>query len=148
MDVFSYFGLGCRNVSKLYIPKGYATEGLFQAFIAYSYFSDHHKYRNNYDYQKSVLIINGIPHLDNGFLLLKEDASINSPVSVLNFEYYDKPDLLPVELARSKDSIQCIISPDGAVPGSIPPGTSQFPELWDYADGKDTMDFLLHIGHD
>jgi len=144
-DVFTYFGMGCRNVSKLYIPEDYDPERLFPAFQDFEYFANHNKYRNNYEYQKSIFIINKISHFDNGFLLLRQDESLTSPVSVLNFERYRQLDSLVEQLGNLKGSLQCIISGDKSIPGSILPGTGQFPELWDYADGIDTLEFLLNM---
>jgi hypothetical protein len=144
-DIFIYFGLGCRNVSKLYLPEGYEVERLFNAFSKYSYFKDKHKYRNNYDYQKSILLINCIPHKDNEFLLFKEDQSLISPISVIHTETYDSLSNLNEKLKLSVDQLQCVISADPGVENSIKPGRSQFPELWDYADGVDVMDFLCKL---
>jgi len=144
-DIFLYFGLGCRNVSKLYIPEGYDVEKLFPYFSRYSFFADHHKYRNNYDYQKSILLINGIPHHDNGFLLLKKDDSLISPISVVHTESYNSVDKVSQRLESAHDQVQCVISCSKEIKIAILPGTSQCPELWDYADGVDTMDFLVKL---
>jgi hypothetical protein len=144
-DIFMYFGMGCRNVSKLYVPEGYNTEDIFQYFNDYSFLADLHKYRNNYDYQKSILLINRVKHLDNGFLLLKEDKSIMSPISVIHTETYHSAESLNHELQSKKDQIQCTVSTSRDIDSSIPPGRSQFPELWDYADGVDTLRFLLNL---
>ncbi len=144
-DIFLYFGLGCRNVSKIYIPAGYDLEQLFPHFSKYSFFADHHKYRNNYDYQKSILLINGIPHHDNGFLLIKQDHSLISPISVIYTESYNSMDMVSQRLESAHDQVQCVISCSKEIENAIPPGTSQYPELWDYADGVDTMDFLVRL---
>lgn len=144
-DIFIYFGLGCRNVSKLYIPEGFRIEEVIPFFDHYAYLADMHKYRNNYDYQKSLLLINRVPHLDNGFLLLKEDKSLISPISVLHTETYQSVGSLKNELFSLQDQIQCIISVSNEINSAIPPGRSQFPELWDYADNADTMEFLMNL---
>jgi len=144
-DIFMYFGLGCRNVSKLYLPEGFKTEDIFPFLSDYSFLSDLHKYRNNYDYQKSILLINRIQHLDNGFILIKADPSLMSPISVINTETYHSMDSLNQHLHSLRDQIQCIVSCSKEVKSAIPPGRSQFPELWDYADGTDTMDFLMNL---
>lgn len=144
-DVLAYFGLGCRNVSKIYLPPDYDIEALLPHFGKYGHFIHHHKYRNNYDYQKSILLINGIPFKDTGFLLLKEDSSYFSPVSVLHFERYSILEDLVRELETGRQLLQCVVSAEASVPGAVRPGQSQFPGLADYADGTDTMDFLTRL---
>ncbi len=144
-DIMIYFGLGCRNISKIYVPQGYHFDRLFHALSKYSFAADHNKFRNNYDYQKSIMIINGIPHNDNGFLLLKESASLISPLAILHYEYYEDYVALNDQLSSLRNDIQCIISDDDHITGRIPIGSGQYPDLWDYADGVDTMRFLLKI---
>jgi hypothetical protein len=144
-DIFMYFGLGCRNVSKIYIPEGYDVEQLFPHFSKYSFFADHHKYRNNYDYQKSILLINGIPHHDNGFLLIRQDRSLISPISVIHYESYKSIGEVKQSLELAEDQVQCVISCSQELENAILPGRSQHPDLWDYADGVDTMDFLVKL---
>ena len=145
-DIFIYFGLGCRNVSKLFIPEGFRIEDILPYFSEYDFISDLHKYRNNYDYQKSILLINGVKHWDNGFLLIKPDAATMSPISVLHMETYKSLGSLNMQLKGIQDQIQCIISASDEVESAIAPGQSQFPELWDYSDGVDTMGFLSKLG--
>ncbi|NTV82675.1 MAG: acyl-CoA reductase [Bacteroidales bacterium] len=144
-DIFIYFGLGCRNVSKLYLPEGFEIERIFPLFNKYAFLADLHKYRNNYDYQKSLLLINRVPHLDNGFLLVKPDHSLISPISVMNTEPYQSAEKLNIHLSGIRDQIQCIVSVSQEIESAIPSGQSQFPELWDYADGVDTMEFLSQL---
>jgi hypothetical protein len=144
-DIFMYYGLGCRSVSKVYIPEGYQVEKLFPYFSKYEFLSDLHKYRNNYDYQKSILLINMVHHLDNGFLLVKPDASLITPVAVLNTEVYGSVGSLKTGLDFLKDQVQCTVSGIRELDYAVPFGKSQFPEAWDYADGVDTMDFLLNL---
>ena len=144
-DIFMYYGLGCRNVSKLFVPQDYDFKDFFKAIEGFSPVAEHHKYNNNYDYNKSILLVNGDQHFDNGFLLLKESTSMASPVSVLHFERYNKPDEVNDFIKDESENIQCVISADKRLAGSIPPGTGQYPKLWDYADGVDTMEFLLQI---
>lgn len=144
-DIFMYFGLGCRNVSKLYLPEGYMVEKIFPFFSGYSYFSDLHKYRNNYDYQMSILLINRVHHFDNGFLLVKKDPSLISPVSVLHTETYQSIVTLKAEIDLIKDQVQCIITGNNDFNDAVPFGKSQSPELWNYADGVDTLEFLLKL---
>ncbi|HVS90767.1 MAG TPA: acyl-CoA reductase [Mucilaginibacter sp.] len=146
-DIFDYFGLGCRNVSKLFVPVGYDFTRFFEAIEPYHDIIHHHKYHNNYDYNKSIYLVNRDPHLDNGFLLLKEDKGMSSPLAVLFYEYYDDINTLQEILAGQKDNIQCIVTMLTLPPGnnSVAPGQSQYPRLWDYADGVDTMDFLTKL---
>ena len=144
-DIFMYYGLGCRNVSKLFIPQDYEIKSLFEAIEDYAEVGDHHKYMNNYDYRKSIFLVNGDPHLDNGFLLLKEDPSMASAVSVLHYERYGHLDEVKEFINRESENIQCVVSIDKSIQGAISPGSSQYPKLWDYADGVDTMKFLLNL---
>ncbi len=144
-DVFRYFGLGCRNVSKLYVPEGYKFDALLGSMNDFAWIGNHNKYRNNYDYNKSIFMVNQIPHFDNGFVLLREEASIPSPISVVHYEFYRDLNELNKKLAHKQDEIQCIVSEDNQVKNKVLPGQSQKPNLWDYADGVDTMEFLLSI---
>lgn len=144
-DIFTYFGLGCRNVSKLMVPEDYDFTAFFNAIKGYAAVGEHHKYMNNYDYNKSICLVNGEPHFDNGFLLLKEDGSLASPVSVLHYQRYSDIDAVSEYIRDESGNIQCVVSADPALKGSIAPGTTQQPRLWDYADGVDTMAFLLDL---
>ena len=144
-DILRYFGLGCRNVSKLYVPANYDFIPLLESMTDFEFVANHHKYRNNYDYNKSILLVNRVQHLDNGFVLLKEDVSLSSPISVIHYEHYKDLNQLKKQLANQDDLIQCVVSEDNIVDKSIFPGQSQKPNLWDYADGVDTMDFLLSL---
>jgi hypothetical protein len=141
-DVFSYFGLGCRNISKLYIPEGYDFNLMLSTWEKFSDIIHHHKYVNNYDYQRSILLINKIPFYDNGMVLLKEDNSFVSPISVLFYEYYPDHKDLKSKIDVQKEKIQCIVSSAGWFAQSIPFGEAQFPKVTDYADGVDTLKFL------
>ena len=138
-----YFGLGCRNVSKLYLPAGYDLWKLGKFFEPWESHIRHNKYFNNYEYRKSIFIVNRKPFTDFGNLLLVEDMQLASPVAVLHYEYYSGKAELAAMLEGIEGEIQCVVS--GADPGVpfITPGHSQLPELWDYADGVDTLDFLL-----
>ena len=144
-DIFLYFGLGCRNVSKLYLPKNFDVREILPHLESWSWLGDHHKYRNNYDYNKSILLVNRVDHYDNGFLLLKESPQLVSQVSVLNYEYYNNTDELKDHLVDNKEDIQCVVSNDDALDDAVSIGDAQFPKLWDYADGVDTMDFLTKL---
>jgi hypothetical protein len=144
-DVFSYFGLGCRNVSKLFVPDGYSFDRLLEAWQDFGSIVDHHKYANNYDYQKSILLVNRIPFVDSRFVILRESATVSSPISVVHYEPYATLEELSRKLSRDKDSIQCISSVKGWYAGSVPFGRTQSPSLTDYADGIDTMEFLCSL---
>jgi hypothetical protein len=146
-DIFDYFGLGCRNVSKLFVPKGYDLIKFFEAIEPYNSIINHHKYNNNYDYNKSIYLVNRDTHLDNSFLLLKEDKSFTSPLAVLFFEYYEDIESLEELLKQENAHIQCIVSELPLNTGNqvVTFGQSQHPQLWDYADGVDTMDFLTKL---
>ena len=137
-DVFQYFGLGCRNVTKIYVPADYDFIPLLEALKKYSYLGDHHKYRNNYDYQLAILVLNRQFYMTNGSILLKEDPSPYSAISQLHYEFYKKEGVfLPPDPATQ---LQCIVGEDG-----IPFGQAQQPGLSDYADGRDTLQFLLTL---
>ncbi|KAF0128793.1 MAG: NAD-dependent aldehyde dehydrogenase [Bacteroidetes bacterium] len=144
-DIFMYYGLGCRNVSKLYLPESFDLKLLLVHFEGYEQVKNHSRYFNNYEYNKAIYLINSIPHLDNGFLLVKEDPSLASPVSVLHFERYSGADSLQEQLQRQADDIQCIVSKEGQWHNSFPFGAAQYPEVSDYADGIDTLLFLTQL---
>lgn len=136
-DIFSYYGLGCRNVSKVFTPKGFDLRSTFAHFEGYKEVANHNKYRNNYDYHKSIYLVNQTPHLDTGFLLTTTTDELVSPISVLYHQEYENPEQLHNVLTLQKDKIQCIVGKD-----HIPFGQAQKPELWDYADGVDVMEYL------
>jgi hypothetical protein len=137
-DIFLYFGLGCRNVSKIYFPVGYELSSIFQYWKENKSLINHVKYANNYDFNKAVYIVNKELFHDTGYLLLKEDTRISSPVSVLYYEYYRSQDAVKQQIELQSVKIQCVVGKHG-----IPFGRAQHPHLWDYADGIDTIDFLL-----
>lgn len=150
-DVCTYFGLGCRNITKVYVPQGYSFETLLPAFDKYKHHLDHNKYKNNYDYQLALYLLNKIDYMSNGSILLVPSESIYAPISVLHYEYYTDTNLLLNQLV-SNDSVQCIAVREPATDNSsIYPsrikkfGDSQYPQLNDYADGIDTLRFLLQI---
>ena len=145
-DIFDYFGLGCRNVSKVFIPKGYKFDTFFESIEDFKSIADHHKYNNNYDYNKSIFLVNMDKHLDNGFLLVKEDERYASPLAVLYYEEYENIDEVNKKLFEQKDQIQCIISNETLSIETLGFGQSQCPALWDYADGVDTIEFLAGLG--
>lgn len=145
IDIFSYFGLGCRNVSKMYIPEDYCFDVFFENIQHCQYLYQHNKYANNYDYNKSVYLMNQIQHFDNGFVILKEDQGLSSPIGVLFFEYYNDIDKVKDLIKLNHELIQCVVSKPGIVDGAVDFGKAQSPELWDYADNVDTMKFLLSL---
>ena len=144
-DIFTYFGLGCRNVTKIYVPDYYDFRLFFEAIEQEKEVIHHHKYNNNYDYNKSILLVNKINHLDNGFLLLVERESLFSPISVLHYQTYSDVITLKGELESIKDSLQCIVTASDTFPQAIPFGKTQSPTIADYADGIDTMRFLTQL---
>lgn len=141
-DVFSYFGLGCRNVSKLYVPEGYNFVGMLDSWESFHDIIHHHKYCNNYDYQKSILLVNGIPFLDTGYVLVTENDALVSPISTVYYETYKDQNDLSQKLAKQEEKLQCLVSAKGWFKGSVPFGKAQSPDVWDYADHVDTLKFL------
>lgn len=137
-DIFSYFGLGCRNVSKIFIPEFYDPDNLVQHWERWSDIINHTKYGNNYDYYKAVYIVNRKPFRDHGFCLMKEDTGFASPVSTIYYEYYKRDEDFSFLTGPEREKIQCV-----AGRGMIPFGQTQWPELWDYADEKDTIEFIF-----
>ena len=140
-DIFQYFGLGCRNVSKLFVPEDYDFDAFFKAMYKFNSFINHHKYANNYDYNKAVYLMSSMNLLDNGFLLLKEDQQFSSPIGTLFYESYSSLSELKSTLQHRKDEIQCIVGHQAFT--DVEFGNTQKPQLWDYADGVDTMTFLI-----
>jgi hypothetical protein len=143
-DIFRYFGLGCRNVSKLFVPKGYIFDSFFEAIFEYQDVIHYEKYANNYDYNKAVFLMSNFKLLDNGFLTIKEDSSYGSPITSVFYEYYENLEELQKRLENESDQIQCIVSKN-IVKNSIEFGTTQKPNLWDYADNVDTISFLKNL---
>jgi hypothetical protein len=139
-DIFSYFGLGCRNVSKLYVPAGYDVKLLPEFWKRYETLRGHYKYAVNYDHNKAIMIVNREPFTDAEFVILRHDTSLTPPMAVVNYEFYDSPEIPQREAERLKSRLQCV-----AGHGYIPFGNSQQPELWDYADNIDIISFLLKI---
>lgn len=141
-DIFRYFGLGCRNVSKLFVPKDYSFNAFFEAIFEYQDVIKYEKYANNYDYNKAVFLMSNFKLLDNGFLTIKEDNSYASPISSVFYEYYNDRSDVEKRLEQDSDQIQCIVS-NNLIKNSIAFGQTQQPKLWDYADNIDTISFLL-----
>jgi hypothetical protein len=139
-DVFAYFGLGCRNVTKLYLPKGYDLDKIFGGLFHYQEVVNNKKYGNNYDYHKAVFLLEGYDVLENGFVLMKQDEGLSSPIGTLYYDYYEDQAQLRDQLQGQAEEIQCIVSKQ-----DIAFGQAQSPKLWDYADGVDTMEFLCNL---
>jgi hypothetical protein len=143
-DIFRYFGLGCRNVSKLFVPKDYNFDAFFKAIYAYKDVIFYEKYSNNYDYNKAVFLMSNFKLLDNEFLTLKEDTSYASPISSVFYEYFEDIADLQKRLESESNQIQCVVS-NNLIPNSISFGQTQHPKLWDYADNVDTLQFLISL---
>lgn len=144
-DIFDYFGLGCRNVSKIYFPKGYDIANFYEGIESFQPIINHFKYNNNYDYNKSIYLVNAAKHFDNGFLLLKEDESLTSPLAVLFYEEYEQLQALEDKLKNQSENIQCVISKSPLSLNTFGFGQSQHPKLWDYADNVNTVEFLNNL---
>jgi hypothetical protein len=136
-DFFDYFGLGCRNVSQVFLPEDFEINRIFEAIVGYADIVNHHKYANNYDYNKAVYLLNKIPLLDNNFVLFRENESLFSPLAMIHYQRYQSISEVTTFIENNKDSIQAIVGH-----GYIPFGKAQCPMLNDYADGIDTMAFL------
>ncbi|SHG19754.1 Acyl-CoA reductase (LuxC) [Salegentibacter echinorum] len=140
-DIFRYFGLGCRNVSKLYVPKNYDFKAFFEAIFPWKDLLNSAKYANNYDYNKAVYLMSDFKLLDNGFLVLKKDEGFGSPIASLFYEEYENKEKLQEILKRQEDKLQCVVGQSFEVDF----GETQTPKLWDYADGVDTLKFLEEL---
>lgn len=143
-DIFTYYGLGCRNVSKIYIPENFNKDLFFNGMFSWQRIINSNKYINNYDYNKAVYLMSNFQLLDNEFMLLKEDQGYSSPISVVFYETYTNLTSLEDKLMHDEDKIQCIVGAAG-LNNEIPFGKAQSPELWDYADNVDTIKFLLAL---
>ena len=141
-DIFRYYGLGCRSVSKLFVPRNYDFDAFFKSLHSFSSIINQVKYANNYDYNKAVYLMSEFKFLDNGFLMLKEDESYASPIATVFFEYYDSLEELRTKIKNKKHKIQCVVA-QSLFDDEIPFGQTQQPGLSDYADGIDTVKFLL-----
>lgn len=147
-DIFQYFGMGCRNISKIYIPQDYNLDNFFASIVDFGEVINHNKYYNNHIYHRTIYLLNQEKFLDNNFLMLKESEQIASPVATLHYERYKNKEKLLKQLEGQKENIQCIASNlKSNIPSltSVPFGQTQSPALWDYADGVDTMGFLLQL---
>ncbi|MDQ2719535.1 MAG: acyl-CoA reductase [Bacteroidota bacterium] len=138
-DVHVFFGLGCRNVTKIFVPQNYDFVPVLNAFRKYNYFSDHTKYKNNYDYNLALLIMNNKYYMTNESIILVENENIFSPVAELHYSFYESQNIVFNDLDKS-ENIQCIVAKD-----NLSFGNTQAPGLFDYADGIDTIQFLLGL---
>lgn len=144
-DILSYFGLGCRSISKLYVPAEYNFTHFFESIQSHEHIFNTQKYVNNYDYNKSIYLVNREKFLDNGFLMLKPSDQLVSPVSVVFFENYISENDLETKVKMNKGNIQCIVSEKAWYKDSIDMGKTQEPDLWDYSDNVNTVDFLNRL---
>ncbi|ADQ81327.1 acyl-CoA reductase [Riemerella anatipestifer] len=144
-DIFRYFGLGCRNVTRLFIPQDFKLERLFENFVGFQDIINHNKYANNYDYNRAVYLLNQENFWDNNFVMLKEDTQLFSPLSVINFSRYDTIAEVETFLNENHENIQCIVSHLRLNRGEVGFGEAQTPSLNTYADDVDTMAFLRTI---
>ena len=144
-DIFNYFGLGCRNVAKIYVPAGYDMKILLDALEGNNEVINHPKYFNNYEYNKAIYLVNKTPHLDTGYALFTESSAAVSPLAVVYYEEYSDEQQLKGKLETFSDKIQCIVGNGTLITETIPLGKSQLPEIDDYADNIDTMSFLCNF---
>jgi len=144
-DIFTYYGLGCRNVSKIFIPLETEITKIIDAFESYHFVIEQHKYANNYTYNRAIFLLNQEPFLDNGFLLFKESESNFAPPSVLLYERYSEISEIIKKVDQIKDNLQCVIGKMTEIEGSVYFGNSQCPLIQDYADNRDTLEFLLGL---
>ena len=141
-DIFAYFGMGCRNVTQLFIPINFDFAQIFPLWeTQFGDLVNHHKYVNNYHYHKALLLMNLDPHIDAGFVLFKERNTLHAPVGMVNYTFYDDIQEVRNYLSEHQEEIQCIVSEGTEITG-LPFGTAQKPELWDYADGVNTLQWL------
>ena len=145
-DIFRYFGLGCRNVSKLYVPEGYDFEPLLESLHEYRQIVLHGKYKNNFDYNTAIAMLNKTAYLSNGCLVLMEDTGIVSPIAAAYYQFYSDIETVEKEILDRSEEIQLVAARPGVLNApTLPFGAAQEPELWDYADGVDTVAFLLGL---
>ncbi|MGC6402754.1 MAG: acyl-CoA reductase [Flavobacteriaceae bacterium] len=143
-DMLRYYGLGCRNVAQLFLPKGYDLDLIFGALYPFHSAIQIEKYAHNYDYNKAVFLMSDIDFLENGFFMLRESLSWSAPIATASYHYYESLEELQSLLEKEKERIQCVVS-ELALPGAISLGQAQHPQLWDYADGKNTLHFLQNL---
>lgn len=140
-DIFSYFGLGCRSISKLLVPEGYSFDNLFESLIDYKHLMQHSRYMNNHDYHQSLYLLSQEPFLTNNFVIIKEDVKLSSPVGVVYYETHSGLDDAMSQVDAIREKLQCVVMKGGA----ITPGFAQLPNIDEFADGVNTIDFLKKI---
>ncbi len=143
-DICMYYGLGCRNVSKVYLPKNYNLDKIFNALFKHQNMVENKKYGNNYDYHKAIYLMNLHTIIENGFMILKEDKELHAPVSVVFYEFYDDLTAVNSFINENSEKLQCVVSKIQEING-LPFGQAQSPSWKDYADNVDTIDFLTQI---
>jgi hypothetical protein len=143
-DILRHFGKGCRNVSKIFVPEDYNFNMLLETLAENAYMVDNTKYINNYDYYKSIYLINSQAFYDNGCVILKEENLISSPISVIYYEFYNDLNLINNFILDNQDKIQCVVSSIASINNAVSFGKAQSPDLSDYADGIDVMAFLIN----
>ncbi|MCF8422907.1 MAG: acyl-CoA reductase [Bacteroidia bacterium] len=145
-DIFYYYGLGCRNVSKIYVPQGYKFDTLFESIYDYKYVLDNKKYNNNYEYNRAIYLLDLIPFLDNNFLIIREKEDLHAPTSVLFYETYTNQECIVEKINSLMPNLQCIVS-NFEITGmnTIAFGHTQKPNIFDFADNVNTIDFLNTI---
>jgi hypothetical protein len=141
-DVFMYFGMGCRSVTKFMVPLDYDPVPFLNATAHWDNLIHHSKYLNNYEYSRAAFLVNSIPHFDTGYLLMRQENALHSPIGVLNFERYTNRESLMQSVIEQLENLQCIVAREGIYEGSVLPGYAQKPGPMDYADNVDTMKFL------
>jgi len=142
-DIFMFFGQGCRNISKVFFPKEYDVIKLFPIFEKYKHLHHHKLYMDNYDYTRTLLLMNQSPHFANEFIMLKEEDALQSRLATLNYSFYENDETIKSFLEINKENIQCVVSKENPNWKSFQFGQAQKPELWDYADNIDVLDFIL-----
>lgn len=141
-DIFRYYGLGCRNVTRLFIPQDFVIDGLFENFLNFKEIINHNKYANNYEYNRAIYLLNQERFWDNNFVMLKEDEALFSPLSVINFTRYKNIDEVKNFIKENEENIQAVVAKPELGLDSIALGEAQNPDLETYADHVDTMQFL------
>lgn len=141
-DIYTYYGLGCRNITHLLLPRNFELKRLYEAYDKYIDIVNHHKYYNNYMYHKSILLMNLTKHYDNGFMLFQEKDGLHAPIATLNYHFYDELSEAAHYIQQHQEELQCIVSHANSIKGALPFGKAQMPDLWDYADGVNTLEFL------
>lgn len=140
-DIFLYFGRGCRSVTHLFLPEGWDEQQLFESWFDWGHLAQHARYGANYDYHRALFLLNKESFLENNFAILREHSELKPPVGVIHFSRYEDRQALETQLVEQAQAIQVVVGRDRAVPF----GQSQHPELWDYADGVDTLAFCNNL---